>query len=189
MLKEIQIGDQLIKYQLYRRKRSKHLKITIRPDASVMVSIPSRVSLKTTERFIRKKANWILKKIKYYRSHPSNILFTHNPLKYQQEKEKARDFVTEKIKFFNQFYKFHYNQVMIRNQRTRWGSCSRKGNLSLNYKIIHLPKHLADYIIVHELCHLKEMNHSPKFWQLVSQMIPDYFQRKKELLKLKLVLK
>ena len=95
--------------------------------------------------------------------------------KYSTNKKKlARIFVLEKLKHFNEFYKFKINRVFIKNQRTRWGSCSSKGNLNFNYKIIYLKPELANYLLVHELCHLGQLNHSKKFWTLVSQKIPDY---------------
>jgi len=74
--------------------------------------------------------------------------------------------------------------VKIRDQSSRWGSCSWKGNLNFSYKLVLLPEHLADYVVVHELCHLREMNHSPRFWALVSQTVPDYRAKRRELKKL-----
>ncbi len=93
----------------------------------------------------------------------------------------ARVLVHQKLAQFNLSYAFQYHRVAIRNQSTRWGSCSSKGNLNFNYRIIFLPPELQDYLIVHELCHLKELNHGKKFWELVSQTIPDYERRKKAL--------
>lgn len=98
---------------------------------------------------------------------------------YLQNKEKARTLILERLDYFNKYYDFEYNRVSIRNQRTRWGSCSSKGNLNFNYKILFLPMQLADYIIVHELCHVKELNHSKNFWSLVQKTIPDYKQYRK----------
>ena len=100
---------------------------------------------------------------------------------FRANKERARGLVLERLNYFNQFYQFKFNRVFIRNQKSRWGSCSGKGNLSFNYKIVFLPPALADYLIVHELCHLAQMNHRPQFWQLVSQQIPDYKKLRKEL--------
>lgn len=86
----------------------------------------------------------------------------------------AKAIVVEKVEYFNQYYNFEYKRIFIKNQQTRWGSCSSKGNLNFNYRIVILPEELQDYLIVHELCHLKEMNHGPNFWKLVEEQIPNY---------------
>ncbi len=86
----------------------------------------------------------------------------------------AHDLVCSRLQYFNQFYNLKYHKVSIRNQKTRWGSCSSRGNLSFNVKILFLDKELQDYLIVHELCHLKEFNHSKDFWALVEKQIPNY---------------
>lgn len=96
-------------------------------------------------------------------------------------REAARALVFHKLNQWNQIYNLSYNKVFIRNQRSRWGSCSTKKNLNFNYKVVHLPPHLVDYLIVHELCHLQEMNHGPKFWDLVARTIPDYKKCRAEL--------
>ena len=98
-----------------------------------------------------------------------------------KKREQARIFVENRISYFNKFYNFEINRVAIKNTSTRWGSCSSKANLNFNYKIIYLGPELADYLIVHELCHLGQMNHSKKFWDLVSKTIPDYAKINKEL--------
>jgi predicted metal-dependent hydrolase len=99
-------------------------------------------------------------------------------LKY---KERARKLVENKIIKFNKTYKFRYNKIAIKNQKTRWGSCSKSGNLSFNYRILSLSPEVADYLMVHELCHLREMNHSRAFWDLVARAIPDYKKLRKQL--------
>ena len=86
----------------------------------------------------------------------------------------ARMLVHERLAHFNSHYGFVYKKVFIRNTRTRWGSCSSRANLGFNYRIVKLAPHLVDYIVVHELCHLKEFNHSPKFWALVAETIPSW---------------
>ncbi len=101
---------------------------------------------------------------------------------YKERKEEARALVHERLEYWNSYYRFAYNKVFIKNSRTRWGSCSKKGNVNFNYRIVHLPKDLADYLIVHELCHLKEFNHSEKFWKLVALTIPD-FEKKRRVLR------
>ena len=98
-----------------------------------------------------------------------------------KRREQARRFITSRINYFNGFYNFKINRIAIKNQTSRWGSCSSKGNLNFNYKIIYLRPALADYLIVHELCHLGELNHSKRFWALVCKAIPDYVEINREL--------
>ncbi|MBI2053729.1 MAG: M48 family metallopeptidase [Candidatus Staskawiczbacteria bacterium] len=98
-----------------------------------------------------------------------------------KKRETAKRFVENRLKHFNSFYGFKINRVVIKNQSARWGSCSEKGNLNFSYKIIYLRPALADYLIAHELCHLKELNHSKRFWDLVKKTIPDCVEINKEL--------
>ena len=72
-----------------------------------------------------------------------------------------------------------YGRITVRNQKTRWGSCSSKGNLNFNCLLMLAPPEILDYVVVHELCHRKQMNHSPKFWAEVAAVIPDYKTREK----------
>ena len=101
----------------------------------------------------------------------------------KKRRRQARAFVLERIAHFNRTYRCAIRKVFIRNQKTRWGSCSKKGNLNFNYRIIALPPSIADYIIVHELCHLKEFNHSKRFWDLVARVIPEHKAIRRELRK------
>lgn len=102
---------------------------------------------------------------------------------YLLNKEKARRLILDRLEVLNKNYNFYYNRVSIRDQRTRWGSCSKKANLNFNYRLVHLPLRLCDYVVVHELCHLEELNHSQDFWNLVAKQLPDYKERRKELKK------
>lgn len=90
---------------------------------------------------------------------------------YLAKKELARKLVHERLAFFNQHYQLVYNRVAIKNTKTKWGSCSTKKNLNFSYRIIDLTPELQDYLIVHELCHLKEMHHGQAFWDMVKQTI------------------
>lgn len=100
---------------------------------------------------------------------------------YTEHKELARELVHKKLQQWNAVYQFTYGRVAIRNQRRCWGSCSSQKNLNFNYKILFLPDHLQDYLIVHELCHLQEFHHGPAFWELVAQTLPEYKNHRREL--------
>lgn len=91
-----------------------------------------------------------------------------------KHREHARSLVHDRIAHFNAAGEYSVRRIAIRNSKTRWGSCSRAGNLNFHYKIALLPERVRDYVIVHELCHLKEFNHSRAFWNLVGEILPDY---------------
>ncbi len=99
---------------------------------------------------------------------------------YLQNKERFFLVASERVEYFNKTYGFEYNKISIKDQKTRWGSCSRRRNLNFNYKIMFLPDELRDYVIVHELCHLGEFNHSKNFWNLVAQTLPNFKEIKKQ---------
>ena len=102
---------------------------------------------------------------------------------FLKHKKQALELVKTKVVYWNRLYNFKYNNIRIKNTQTRWGSCSGKGNLNFHYKILFLPDRAKDYLVVHELCHLGQMNHSKKFWDLVAKTIPDYKEQKKVLSK------
>lgn len=102
------------------------------------------------------------------------LLYRRNRKQYIKHKEDARRLVHARLGYFNTFYGHSYKKVFIKNHKSRWGSCSKVGNLNFNYKILFLPQVFSDYIIVHELCHLQEFNHSPAFWALVAKTIPNH---------------
>ncbi len=98
----------------------------------------------------------------------------HTHREYLENKEQARELITAEVERMNLQYGFMYGKIAIRNQKTRWGSCSKKRNLNFNYKLIHLSKEEMEYVIVHELCHVAEFNHGKHFWELVARTIPEY---------------
>lgn len=100
---------------------------------------------------------------------------------YRAAVREARRDVAERLVRLNREYGYKIGKVAIRKQKSRWGSCSQKGNLNFNVRIVFLPDHLRDYVIVHELCHLGEFNHSKVFWDLVARTVPDWKTRRKEL--------
>lgn len=93
---------------------------------------------------------------------------------YRKYRPVAELILRYKVDYWNQVLRYPVKRITIRNQRSRWGSCSAAGNVNLNYKLIFLPEELLDYVVVHELCHLIELNHSPAFWKLVEDVLPQY---------------
>ncbi len=183
MLKTIKLNNQKINYQLKTSSRTKNMRLSIYGDGRIIVTKPYFVSKNIIEKFIVAKSDWIISKLKQIISIQPKIILKPEESKkrYNLYKEPARRLIEDRIKRLNKFYGFTYNHISIRNQTTRWGSCSKSGNLNFNYKLIFLPEKMIDYIIVHELCHLKEFNHSKRFWNLVSQAIPDYLDIKQNL--------
>ena len=178
MQKSIQLHNQEISYTLRKSERAKRLRITVGQDSKVVVTLPQEASLVAAEEFLLKKAIWILQSIEYVKK---NIPLQYTYGRYEDNKNKAYEFAVQKIKQYNEVYGYYIGRVSIKNQKTIWGSCSRKGNLNFNYKILFLPERIAEYIVVHELCHLKELNHSREFWGLVARIFPDHQEIRKEL--------
>ena len=175
----ITLEGEVVEYELRVSKVGRNLRLTVHLEKGLVVTIPKRATKLVAERFIKEKSAWILKTLAQFEKSKANAPRKHSAKKIKEYKEKARALVAARLAHFNIFYHFPYKNISIRNQKTRWGSCTRKKNLNFNYKIALLEPHLADYIIVHELCHVKEMNHSSKFWDLVSHTIPDYVARRR----------
>ena len=178
--KQIKLQDKNIDYILKTSKRAKRLRLAIYCDGSFVVTRPRGLSENIVEKFIIKKAGWVLFKMEHFKQFNGSLI-KGGRKDYLKYKTDALKFADERIEYFNRQYNFKFNKINIKNQKTRWGSCSQKGNLNFNYRLLLLPKHIADYIIVHELCHLKEFNHSQKFWNLVAETIPNYLDIRKEL--------
>jgi len=160
--------------------RARHLRLCVHRDGRVVLALPHRVPFHVGEKFLRSREDWIRQSLAKWRERSKNrLILAAGP--YRVDKGRALAFVHEKITQFNRLYQFRFHAVRIKNPKTKWGSCSRKGFLNFNYKILYLPEPLADYLIVHELCHLKELNHSSRFWALVGETIPDYRERRKKL--------
>lgn len=157
--------------------RSKSIRIRIINQGLLKISKPFWVSQKRALKFVQQKSDWIVKNLAKLEREKISINYGN----YQRDKEKARQLIYSRLNYFSRFYNFKVNKIFVRNQSTRWGSCSARNNLNFNYRILYLDPDLADYIIVHEICHLFELNHSADFWKLVARQIPDYRERRKKL--------
>ncbi len=170
-----------ITFTIKRSRRAKRIRLVVHRDGRVAVSCPHGADMALIRQFVLAKRQWIWRKLQAFKNSKGNLLSQLTPQDYRTNKERARQLVEERIAFFNQMLGLTFNRLSIRNQKSRWGSCSSKKNININYKIIFLTPRQQDYIIVHELCHLQHMNHSPKFWALVEQLIPEYRTLRKEL--------
>ncbi|MFH1561571.1 MAG: M48 family metallopeptidase [Patescibacteria group bacterium] len=165
-------------YRFTKDRRVKGIKLLISREHGLEIKAPFQVPKVLIDKLLREKSDWISDKLKLVDHSPVPRSSAYN---YQQYKKKTLKLVRQKIKQFNQHYQLSCQKISVRNQKTRWGSCSKKGNLNFNFRIGLLPDHLVDYIVVHELCHLKELNHSKKFWDLVVQTIPNHKIARREL--------
>lgn len=171
--KKIIINGQSIVYFLENR-RGRSLRLEIK-DGQVFLFKPRWVTQKIAQEFLLSRHGWLERNLKKEQAQiPLLPLSPRASLVFKGE-------LQARLEYFNQFYHFNWRRVSVRHQVTRWGSCSPRGTLSFNSRVRHLPENLQDYIIVHELCHLREANHSHSFWSLVERTVPDYKKRRQQL--------
>lgn len=175
------IEDVLATVVIKKRRQAKGLRLRVQDNGRVTLTVPRFFSLKAAKQFLLTKQEWIVAARKRMESVPARLLNQGDDAEYQVYKEQARERIQERVVYFQKHYGVAGSGLSIRNQRSRFGSCSSRGHLSFNYRLIFLPPTLFDYVVVHEVCHLRELNHSPKFWSLVAETIPDYQVKKREL--------
>ncbi len=173
MKQEITLYDRKIFYTVRQSRRAKRLRIAVYCNCDVIVTLPHSKTLNDVEMFLRKKARWISDKLDKFRK-AKGLQLNGKLAKFVDAKNAAYRLVEGIIKKINKTYDFKYNKINIKNHKTKWGSCSTRRNLNFNSKIVFLPRRLAEYIVVHELCHLGELSHSKRYWSLVEKILPDY---------------
>ena len=159
-----------VPYQIIKSDR-KTIAIQIKADGQVVVRCPKRMRIEEARRFVESKANWIEK---HLAKRPAQDVAKYTPQEIGQLREQARKLVTDRVKYYAPIIGVTYNKIAIRTQHTRWGSCSSKGNLNFNCLLALVPPEVLDYVVVHELCHRKELNHSARFWSEVEKVLPNY---------------
>lgn len=176
------MNQNLPPYSFRRSIRSRHVRVTVSAGGQILVTAPVRVSNASVAVFLTSKTAWLWEKFEYFKKIPEPKISPRQEKKlYVLYKERALVLARMKVAEWNRHYGFSFGKISIRNSRSRWGSCSSKGTLCFNYKIVFLPEHLSDYLVVHELCHLKERNHGKGFWTLVALTVPDFANCRKEL--------
>lgn len=166
-------------YQILYSKR-KTLALQVKKDGQVVVRSPFGVSKRQIERFVSEHEVWMEKQLETVKLRQEQKR-TFSAEEETEYRKKAREVLGKKTEWWAERMDVEYGRITIRGQATRWGSCSSLGNLNYNWKLILLPEQLQDYVIVHELAHRREMNHSPRFWAIVEQYLPDHKERRKQL--------
>lgn len=166
-----------MEYQWVRSNR-KTTAIQINEKGDIIVRSPYSVSRRKVEQMLREKQDWIEK-------HQKAIKERENSRREMTEQERregierAKQILPARIQYYAKIMGVTYGRITLREQKTRWGSCSSKGNLNFNWKLALMPDEILDYVVVHELAHRMEMNHSDKFWKIVENVLPDYRERRK----------
>jgi predicted metal-dependent hydrolase len=180
----IKLAGYEVKYFLRISSRAKRLRLTVYSGPRLVVTKPKDLAKKSAEQFLKQKTKWILAKLNHFKQKKPNflpILSKAHKASYRKHKLAAQKLAQERAKYFCRLLGVCFNKIVIKNQKSRWASCSKKGNLNFSYRLALLPQELADYIVAHEVCHLKEFNHSAGFWQLVVQLSPNYQSLRKRL--------
>ena len=160
------------------RSNRKTIALEITRDGRLLVRCPNRTPKEYIEKFVRDKAGWIEKHL------PTKKAVTHyTPEQLKAFAETTKSLLSTRLEYFSGLLGVNYARVTVRAQHSRWGSCCKHKdgvyNLNFNCLLALVPPEVADYVVVHELCHIKEMNHSNAFWALVESVLPDYKLRKK----------
>ncbi len=151
-------------------KKSFRKSLTMRFDrnGTLQVKAPIFMTNKQIQGFIDRNKSWIEKQ--KIAKQNSQI----DPEKIPEYKKEARELIPPRVEQIANKHGFSYNTIKITSAQTRWGSCTSKKNLNFTYRLVLAPQEVMDYVIVHELCHLRQMNHSKKFWNEVATIMPDY---------------
>ena len=165
------------------RSNRKSIELNICRDGHIRVRVPFSVTDAEIAQVLKEKSSWIEKHRKQMLERQQSVReMWGNRLSAQDIQalaDQAVKIIPEKVRYFAGKIGVDYGRITIRNQKTRWGSCSGKGNLNFNCLLMLTPDEVQDYVVIHELCHRKEMNHSPKFWAEVAKFMPDYKQKRK----------
>ncbi len=159
--------------------------IEIDRDKRVKVRVPRRASKAQIEGLLKEKQDWILRtldkidKRNAIEKSEENQIEKLEPEEVKKLKKEARNHLASLTEYWAEKIGVSYGRISIRGQKTRWGSCSSKGNLNYNYLLVLCPDDVIEYVVIHELCHRIYMNHSKRFWEKIEEFCPNYRQARK----------
>lgn len=167
-----------------KRTDRKTIGLEVKPDGQVLARVPKHLADREIKRFIDSHKKWIIEKVRLVGERQCKKKSMElQPLSELTSKERkaVKERITDRVQYYGEKMGVTYGRISVRDQKTRWGSCSAKGNLNFNYRLYYLPEDLLDYVVVHELAHRRHMNHSREFWQEVGTYFPDYKECRKRL--------
>lgn len=167
-----------------RKSRRKTWSLSLEPDLSLLMKVPLSVTYTQARKLMETKERWIITKYRELEQAKARVpVSTLTPLQREQLEKRyrqaAREYIPARVAYFETVIGVTHGAIAIRDQKTRWGSCSARGNLNFNWRLMLAPPRVLDYVVVHELCHRKEMNHSKAFWNAVETVLPDYKELRK----------
>ena len=185
--REAKYGDVTVPYLLIRSKRKTYA-IEVSWEKGVIIRVPIRISEHVIEMILKERKDWIIshylqmeqkKAVREQKVTQNSYTEVQRQYVEKRYREAAKEYIPKRVDYYIQFTGGTYERITIRDQKTRWGSCSSRGTLSFNWRLMLAPPSILDYVVVHELCHLTHMNHSREFWQAVEYVLPEYKQCRK----------
>lgn len=168
--------------QIIRSKR-KTVGISVKPGGEIIIRAPRFLPQAAVLSFVYQKTDWILSayanqkdRLPQDKDTPKDSATLALEKRYR---DAAKEYIPKRVEYYHAFTGGSYEKITIRDQKTRWGSCSANGTLSFNYRLMLAPPRVLDYVVVHELCHLTHMNHSKAFWDMVASILPEYKEYRK----------
>ena len=166
-------------FDFIRHPRARRYVIRVRPNGTVRVTIPRGGSKREAHAFAQEQSRWIEKELVRVRQDHVCSDETLQPEVERELRRRAKQELPPRLMELAVEHGLRVSRVSVRNQRWRWGSCSRSGHICLNWRLVAMPDAIRDYVMIHELMHLKRMDHSPRFWKLVAAVCPDYQSSRK----------
>ncbi|MBQ6353891.1 MAG: M48 family metallopeptidase [Lachnospiraceae bacterium] len=165
-------------YQLIRSKR-KTIAIQVTRDGKVVVRAPLFSTDRQIAKFIEEHEDWVTEKLGEAENDDRISSLDFTPAEIRVYKKRAQGIISRRVAHYAGIMDVDYNRITIRDQKSRWGSCSEGKNLNFSWRLILMPIEVMDYVVVHELAHLKQMNHSQAFWEEVEKILPNYKEQRK----------
>ena len=165
-------------YEVIRSNR-KTIAVQIKGDGRIIVRAPLRMADGDIRRFVESKSEWMEKHLAIIQQRQQPVASALTLEQLYQLADAAKQDIPQRVARFAALVGVSYGRITIRAQKSRWGSCSGKGNLNFNCLLMLCPEDVRDYVVVHELCHRKELNHSPRFWAEVEKVLPGYRVQRK----------